>query len=140
MANSREQSQFGRRRSNTAQSSFRAPPPASLSIGDNKILNAWVHDVKDSHSVIFNQTWWPGVAEGDCLRVFSNDADNAETAFLFIVPKDDNCPKPQLQVCFLSSCACELLNELCHKISVPRPIADVFGLRNNGEVTLTKVR
>ncbi|KAF8972648.1 hypothetical protein BDZ97DRAFT_1901173 [Flammula alnicola] len=122
MATSREQSQYGRRRSNTAQSNFRALPPVGpLAIGDSKVLNAWVHDVKDTHSVIFNQSWWPGVAEGDCLRVLSNNADNPEAAFLFTVPKDEGCSKPQLQ------------------ISVPRPIADVFRLRNNSEVTLTKV-
>ncbi|KDR67969.1 hypothetical protein GALMADRAFT_79088 [Galerina marginata CBS 339.88] len=124
MAASREQSQYGRRRSNTGQSTFRAVPtftPTPLKVGDSKVLNAWVHDVKDSHSVLINQTWWPGVQEGDCLRVLSSNADNPEAAFLFTVPKDEGCPKPQLQ------------------ISVPRPIAEVFGLRNNSEVTLTKV-
>ena len=104
MATSREQSQFGRRRSNTAQSSFRAIPPTSamapLNLGDSKVLNAWVHDVKDSPAVIFNQSWWPGVAEGDLLKVLSSNADHPESAFLFMVPKDEGCPKPQLQVCF----------------------------------------
>lgn len=103
MAASREQSIYGRRRSNTAQSSYRSVPPAALSIGDSKVLHAWVHDVKDSHSVVFNQAWWPGVAEGDYLRVLSNNADDPETAFLFMVPRDEVCPKPQLQVCW---CAC----------------------------------
>jgi hypothetical protein len=103
MATSREQSQYGRRRSNTAQSNFRAVPliPTSiglLKIGDSKTMNAWVHDVKDSHSVIFNQVWWPGVVEGDCLRVVSGNAENPESAFLFMVLKDEGCSKPQLQV------------------------------------------
>ena len=104
MATSREQSQFGRRRSNTAQSTFRAIPPPltaiSLRLGDSKVLNAWVHDVKDSPAVIFNQSWWPGVAEGDLLKVLSSNADHPESAFLFLVPKDEGCSKPQLQVCF----------------------------------------
>ena len=104
MANSREQSQFGRRRSNTGQSTFRAVPPTSatvsLELGDSKVLNAWVHDVKDSPAVIFNQFWWPGVAEGDLLKVLSSNADNPESAFLFMVPKDEGSSKPQLQVCF----------------------------------------
>ncbi|KAF8899598.1 hypothetical protein CPB84DRAFT_1681083 [Gymnopilus junonius] len=124
MAVSREQSQYGRRRSNTAQSTYRpvsAPVTAPLKIGDTRILNAWVHDIKDSPSVVFNHSWWPGVQEGDCLRVSSSSSENTEAAFLFTVPKEDLCSKPQLQ------------------ISVPRPIADVFGLRNNSDVELTKV-
>ena len=95
MANSREPSQFGRRRSNTAQSAT-----VSLDLGDSKVLNAWVHDVKDSPAVIFNHSWWPGVAEGDLLKVVSSNADNPESAFLFMVPRDEGCPKPQLQVRF----------------------------------------
>ena len=99
---SRDPSQFGRIRSNTAQSST-----VSLSLGDSTVLNAWVHDVKDSHAVIFNHSWWPGVAEGDLLKVVSSNADNPESAFLFMVPRDEGCPKPQLQVCFsfIKSCS-----------------------------------
>ena len=104
MANSREQSQFSRRRSNTAQSTFRPIPPTlatvALELGDSKVLNAWVHDVKDSPAVIFNQSWWPGVAEGDLLKVLSSNAAHPDSAFLFMVPKDEGCPKPQLQVGF----------------------------------------
>jgi hypothetical protein len=105
MANSREQSLFGRRRSNTGQSTFRPILPTSattvsLKLGDSKVLNAWVHDVKDSPAVIFNQSWWPGVAEGDLLKVLSSNADHPDSAFLFMVPKDEGCPKPQLQVYF----------------------------------------
>jgi len=99
---SREHSQYSRRRSNTGQSSFRAlpvhPPAAPLVVGDSKVLNAWVHDVKDSHAVLLNQSWWPGVKEGDLLRVSSSSADDEDSAFLFIVPRDDYCAKPQLQV------------------------------------------
>ena len=95
MATSREPSQFSRIRSSTAQSST-----VSLDLGDSKVLNAWVHDVKDSPAVIFNHSWWPGVAEGDLLKVVSSNADNPESAFLFMVPRDEGCPKPQLQVCF----------------------------------------
>lgn len=104
MAVSREQSQYGRRRSNTAQSTYRpvpVPVTAPLKIGDTRILNAWVHDVKDSPSVVFNHSWWPGVQEGDCLRVSSSNSENPEAAFLFTVPKEEVCSKPQLQVCHL---------------------------------------
>jgi DEP domain-containing protein 5 len=142
MANSREQSLFGRRRSNTGQSTFRPILPTSattvsLKLGDSKVLNAWVHDVKDSPAVIFNQSWWPGVAEGDLLKVLSSNADHPDSAFLFMVPKDEGCPKPQLQVYF--SFHKQYSGLILVQISVPRPIADVFSLRNNGEVTLTKV-
>ncbi|KAF9014224.1 hypothetical protein BDQ17DRAFT_1386700 [Cyathus striatus] len=114
-------SQYGRRRSNTAQSILRPIPAAPLKIGDSKVLNSWVHDVKDSTTVILNHTYWPGVAEGDLLRVQSTTSDNPEATYLFLVPKDDGCAKPQLQV------------------SIPKPIADAFGMKNNGEVLVTKV-
>lgn len=101
MANSREPSQFGRIRSNTAQSATVSP-----NLGDSKVLNAWVHDVKESPAVIFNHSWWSGVAEGDLLKVVSSNADNPESAFLFMVPRDEGCPKPQLQVRFLFYKSC----------------------------------
>ncbi|KAF9521450.1 hypothetical protein CPB83DRAFT_900720 [Crepidotus variabilis] len=170
MAASREQSQsFSRRRSNTAQSNFRAlpntntntnsssiPPPLPnfppLKVGDSKVLHAWVPDLnindaygyakekekeKEAQTVLFNHTCWPGVMEGDCLRVTNyvglnmngsgtsihnvGRDDEDEKGFLFIVTKDEGPMKPQLQ------------------IQLPRPVADAFGLRNNGEVMLTKV-
>ncbi|KAF8065318.1 hypothetical protein FPV67DRAFT_178639 [Lyophyllum atratum] len=128
MATSRaesQQSQYSRRRSNTAQSILRPIPAVPLQYGDFKILNSWVHDTKDdskeSQSVIFNQSWWPGVAEGDLLRVMGSNSNDPDFAFLFTVPKDDGCSKPQLQ------------------ISIPKPIAEIFRLRNNSEVTATKV-
>ncbi len=109
MAASREQSQFSRKRSNTAQSSFKALPTISpLNLGDTKILHAWVHDVKESHCVIFNHSWWTGVQEGDCLKVSSNDSEDAEFGFLFTIPKLELCPKPQLQVCMKVLCVGEV--------------------------------
>ncbi|KAG5720836.1 Vacuolar membrane-associated protein iml1 [Termitomyces sp. T112] len=117
-----QQPQFSRRnRSNTAQSILRPTPIAPLKFGDFKVLNTWVHDPKDDTKVIFNQSWWLGVAEGDLLRVMGANTDDPKYAFLFCVPKDDGCAKPQLQ------------------ISIPKPIADAFRLRNNSEVTVTKV-
>lgn len=99
MAASREQSQFSRKRSNTAQSNFRVVSTfVPLKVGDTKVLHAWVHDVRESPSVIFNSSWWPGVQEGDCLRVSSNDSEDIDWGFLFTVPRIEPCPKPQLQV------------------------------------------
>ncbi|KAF5373881.1 hypothetical protein D9758_000636 [Tetrapyrgos nigripes] len=126
MSTSRAESQqppYGRKRSNTSQSILRPlpiPAAAPLLVGDSKVLNIWVHDVKDSESstVKFNHSWWPGVAEGDMLSV---SAGPEHDAFLFMVSKDDGGLKQQLQ------------------ISVPKNIAGAFGLRNNSEVTLTKV-
>ncbi|KAG6334521.1 hypothetical protein ID866_4574 [Astraeus odoratus] len=114
-------SQYGRRRSNTVQSmSIGNSPPAALKLGDFKVLNSWVHDPKESPKAIFNQSWWPGVVEGDVLRVTA--LQSAESSgYLFTVPKDEGCSKPTLQ------------------ISLPRNAADVFCLKNNTEVTVTKV-
>ncbi|KAG7093064.1 hypothetical protein E1B28_009356 [Marasmius oreades] len=120
MSNARpeaQQSQYGRRRSNTTQSMFRSTPNVPLVYGDNTVLNSWVHDVKDSPNVILNHAYWPGVREGDILSISAGEG----RAFLFIVPKDEGCPKPQLQ------------------ISVPKTIAETFGVRNNSEVTVSKV-
>ncbi|KAJ6622952.1 hypothetical protein B0H10DRAFT_1787300 [Mycena sp. CBHHK59/15] len=113
------QSAYGRRRSNTAQSLLRPMPPAApLNFGDSQVLNSWVHDLKESTTVIFNQAWWPGVCEGDMLCVSSHpDAEG----FVFIVPRDEGCPKPQLQ------------------ISIPKPVAEAFKLKNNNDVVVTKV-
>jgi hypothetical protein len=100
MTTSRTESQQpGRRRSNTTQSTFRNPPlvSAPLKIDDSKVLNSWVHDPKESATVIFNQAYWQGVAEGDMLRVTGTHSDGS-SGFLFEVPQDDGCAKPQLQV------------------------------------------
>lgn len=125
MSTSRAESQqprFGRARSGTGQSILRPlPPPPRLKDGDFKVLNSWVHDIRESANVILNQALWPGVAEGDVLRVVSSNAEDRESGFLFIVPKDEGCVKTQLQ------------------ISIPKAVADACGFRNNGEVTVTKV-
>ncbi|PBK93214.1 hypothetical protein ARMGADRAFT_1165448 [Armillaria gallica] len=117
-----QQPQFNRRRSNTAQSILRPlPPPVPcppLEIGDTVVLNSWVHDPKDNQHVAFNHARWPGVTEGEMISVTANGGNES---FFFIVPKDDGSNKPQLQ------------------ISVPKPLAESFGVRNNGEVTLVKV-
>ncbi|KAK0205670.1 hypothetical protein IW262DRAFT_1450941 [Armillaria fumosa] len=117
-----QQPQFNRRRSNTAQSILRPlPPPVlcpPLEIGDTVVLNSWVHDPKDNQNVAFNHARWPGVTEGEMISVTANGGNES---FFFIVPKDDGSNKPQLQ------------------ISVPKPLAESFGVRNNGEVTLVKV-
>ncbi|KAJ7685756.1 hypothetical protein DFH06DRAFT_1159278 [Mycena polygramma] len=121
MSGSRAESQsvYGRRRSNTAQSILRPmPPPVPLAFGDSLVLNSWVHDLKESTNVIFNQSWWPGVCEGDMLSVSSY---SGAEAFVFTVPRDDGCLKPQLQ------------------ISIPKPVADAFKLKNNNDVVVTKV-
>ncbi|KAL0060638.1 vacuolar membrane-associated protein iml1 [Marasmius tenuissimus] len=112
-----QQPHYGRRRANTGQSMFRALPSGPLVYGDSTVLNSWVHDVKESPNVILNHAYWPAVREGDMLSVSAGDG----RAFLFVVPKDDVVSKPQLQ------------------ISVPKPIAETFGIRNNSEVTVYKV-
>ncbi|KAJ7766620.1 hypothetical protein B0H16DRAFT_1309369 [Mycena metata] len=121
MSGSRAESQpaYGRRRSNTAQSMLRPmPAPVPLKFGDSQVLNSWVHDLKESTTVIFNQSWWPGVCEGDMLSVSSY---GGAEGFVFIVPRDEGCPKPQLQ------------------ISIPKPVAEAFKLKNNNDVFVTKV-
>ena len=94
MAASRTEPQHGRRRSNTAQSVLRNLPISPLKVGDSKVLNAWVHE---SANVIFNQAWWPGVAEGDMLCVTGNNSDSS-SGFLFIAAKEEGLWKQQLQV------------------------------------------
>lgn len=92
--------QYGRKRSNTAQSLARMPPSTAsvpLKLGDSKVLNTWVHDPKESPKVILNRSWWPGVAEGDLLRVTQSEDTSG---YLFTVPRDEGCPKPALQANF----------------------------------------
>lgn len=156
MSSSRAQSQssrYSRKRSNTVQSAYKsntvpAPPPLpaapSVRVGESKTLAAWVHDPERSAAVIFNYTWWPGIDEGDLLRV---TLGNSESGFLFFVPREDpNLFKPQLQVCPSLSSPTPLAQSTSHsfrsllKISIPGNIAEVFGIRNNGEITVTKVR
>ncbi|KAF8230229.1 hypothetical protein L208DRAFT_1378581 [Tricholoma matsutake] len=89
-------------------------------VGDSKVLNSWVHDTKESTSMIFNQSWWPGISEGDLLSVRGSNSEYLDV-FLFTVPRDDGCAKHQLQ------------------ISIPKPIAGAFRLRNNSEAIAMKV-
>lgn len=72
----------------------------TLQVGDYTILNAWVHDnVKESNAILFNQSLWPGVVEGDMLRITASNEDSDPGAgILFIVPRDEGSSKPQLQV------------------------------------------
>lgn len=88
-----------RRRSNTAQSVFKnsSQSTAPLQIGDTKILTTWVHDPKESPAITLNQSFWPGLIEGDLLQLSVNNAESA-SGFLFIVPKDEGVAKQQLQV------------------------------------------
>ncbi|KAH8829331.1 hypothetical protein DL96DRAFT_1814564 [Flagelloscypha sp. PMI_526] len=112
-------SQYRRRRSNTAQSVLRPVPPVTpVQVGESSKLKAWVHELREASSVIFNNSYWPGVSRGDLLRVTSQ---GSEDGFLFTVSAEDGNVKPQLQ------------------ISIPKPIADAFELHNNEEVIVTKV-
>ncbi|TFY55303.1 hypothetical protein EVG20_g9368, partial [Dentipellis fragilis] len=117
MSVSRAESQYGRRRSNTAQSVFRNPPPP-LKYGDTKVLTLWTHDT--SPNVILNQAYWPGVAEGDLIKVTPANSEE-QFGFLFVVgSNEDSSTIPQRQ------------------ISAPKSVADRFGIRTSGEVTVTK--
>lgn len=104
MTSSRAESQhshFGRRRSNTAQSVLRPLPPPTpnpLKVGDSRTFNLWVHETKDAAGVLFNHSSWPGAMEGDLMRVNKHGSDNLDESFLFFVPKEDQCPRTQLQV------------------------------------------
>ena len=116
-------SQYGRRRSNTATSILKPPSTASapappLEVGQSKTLNSWVHEPRELDTVILNHVWWPGVSEGDILRVVSAEQVNqddmelkeesednrkkleskAKAGVLFIVGKHDPDLKHQLQV------------------------------------------
>ena len=93
-------SQYGRRRSNTSQSIARVlppppPPPPPLKYGSSKVLNAWVHEVKDSPNITLNHAHWPGVAEGDLLRITTAES---KEGFLFSVTRDELQSRTQLQV------------------------------------------
>lgn len=98
MSVSRAESQYGRRRSNTAQSLFRPPPQTTpLKIGDSTILSTWVHE-KESSNVLLNRSYWPGVSEGELLRITYANAEEKRDGFLFLVPNEDSSAKAQLQV------------------------------------------
>jgi len=72
-----------------------------MKLGDVKVLNPWVHDPKESSTPILNQIWLPGVVEGDMLKVSGCNTGDATAGYLFIVPKDEGCSKPALQVSVL---------------------------------------
>ncbi|THH20912.1 hypothetical protein EW146_g569 [Bondarzewia mesenterica] len=99
MSTSRAESHYGRHRSDTAQSVYRAvsKPSAPLKVGDSKVLSAWVHDTKESPHVRLNRTYWPGVAEGDLLKLTLGNAETKK-GVLFIMSNEDNSTKPQMQV------------------------------------------
>jgi len=107
-SSSRAQSQssrYSRKRSNTAQSAYKYNASAtpllltaapSVKVGESKTLAAWVHDQEKSPTVILNHNWWPGINEGDLLRVTLGSSDSG---FLFFVTREDySSVKPQLQV------------------------------------------
>ena len=48
--------------------------------------------------MVFNHSCWPGVGEGNMIRVTKIGEDPETTGFLFIVPRDGGSAKPQSQV------------------------------------------
>ncbi|KAI9446570.1 hypothetical protein H4582DRAFT_2069885 [Lactarius indigo] len=121
MSISRPESHYGRRRSNTAHSAFKNHFPQPLELGASKVLTAWVHGAGDSSSnVILNHAHLPGVAAGDLLSVTLPQLHD-KSRFLFLAPTEDSSIRPQLQ------------------ISLPKSVAEAFAIRNNTEVTVTKV-
>lgn len=104
-------SQYGRRRSNTAQSVYKPPPPpttAPLKYGDTKTLTIWVHDPTQppGSNVILNHAHWPGVAEGDML------ADEL-SGFLFRVQKDEASARQQVSALLNWSSSRALIRHSC---------------------------
>jgi hypothetical protein len=99
MSISRSESQYGRRRSNTAQSAFKntLPPPPPLELGASRVLTAWVHGAGDSNNVMLNHSHLPGVATGDLLRVTTSQLHD-KSGFLFLALHEDPSMRPQLQV------------------------------------------
>jgi hypothetical protein len=93
MSISRSESQYSRRRSNTAQSAFKNTPP--LEVGASRVLTAWVHGTGDSNNVLLNHSHLPGVATGDLLRVTTSQLHD-KSGFLFLA--EDPSMRPQLQV------------------------------------------
>lgn len=108
MSISRSESQYSRRRSNTAQSAFKNahPPHPPLEVGASRVLTAWVHGMGDSNNVILNHSHLPGVATGDLLRVTTSQLHD-KSGFLFLALNEDPSMRPQLQVrvIYLSICS-----------------------------------
>ena len=109
---SQQPSQYGRKRSNTVQSILKSTtssvsipivPAIPIRTGDSKVLTLWVHDSKDSPSVVLNHFWWPGVQEGDLLQLCAQSPEQGSGhKALFQVPKHDETVKHQLQVHHMS--------------------------------------
>jgi len=99
MSISRSESQYSRRRSNTAHSAFKntLPPPPPLELGASRVLTAWVHGAGDSGNVILNHSHLPGVATGDLLCVTTSQLHD-KSGFLFLALHEDPSMRPQLQV------------------------------------------
>lgn len=107
MSTSRSQSQnaspYRRKRSNTVQSILRSPILEPLVLGSSTELSLWVHDPKTpSADVIFNPEYWPGIAEGDYVRVteLNGDEDGSweKDGFLFVVKRPPENFSSALQV------------------------------------------
>lgn len=91
---------------------LRSPVLGPLRVGSFTDLSLWVHDPKTtSTGVIFNPEYWPGIAEGDYVRVTEvvGDEDGnvvwekdgfLRDGFLFMVkpPPDDTRLSNTLQV------------------------------------------
>ena len=86
-----------------------------LEVGNSKDLTLWVHEVTPLNpaEVIFNADSWPGVQEGDLIRVneasgeASDDVRFERDGFLFLVKKpSDEAGRPsnalQVSPCFLN--------------------------------------
>jgi hypothetical protein len=103
MSISRSESQYSRRRSNTAHSAFKntLPPPPPLELGASRVLTAWVHGtgdpLADPSNVILNHSHLPGVATGDVLRVTTPQLHD-KSGCLFLAFNEDPSMRPQLQV------------------------------------------
>nr|VWP02315.1 Atg26p [Ganoderma boninense] len=113
----------GRKRSNTAHSIFgnvpvsALPPPISalpLQIGDSRVLTVWVNE-PGTTGVKLNHKHCGGVAEGDLICIASPLPEH-QPGFLFVAPAEDSGLKHQLQA-----------------------VLEMFGLKSNSEVTLTKM-
>ncbi|EJD02181.1 uncharacterized protein FOMMEDRAFT_20964 [Fomitiporia mediterranea MF3/22] len=135
MSTSRSESQnaspYRRKRSNTVQSLLRSPVLEPLAIGSSTELSLWVLDTKASSAdVIFNPEFWPGIGEGDYVKVTTVNEDDdghrsdwEKDGFLFMVKR------PTEETRSLNT----------PQISVSKAIADAFGMRNHATVRLTKV-